>query len=124
MNSIFKTFTFCIFFSLVFLTVCKEAVSKQRVTGQYSTSKYPYWAVGTLNKQLSIACRDGGFKQQKYLLYSIGYLGKRGRGITGIAKKGWNLYDPFKLAKPGFTYHFFNQGYSNCKVFMAKTPRQ
>ena len=123
MNTAKKVLIFIIFFSFSGFAVSKDGIAKQRVVGQYTTSKYPYWKVGTLNKQLSIACRDGGFKQQRYLLYSIGYLGKQGRGITGIAKKGWNLYDPFKLAKPGFTYHFFNQGYSNCKVFMAKTPR-
>ena len=106
------------------IIVCSEVSSKQRVKGQYATSKQPYWAVGNVNKRLSNACRNGRFKQRKYLLYSIGYIGKVGRGITGIAQKGWNLYDPKKLAKSGFTYHFFNQGYSNCKVYVARTPKR
>ena len=101
-----------------------ELNAKQRVTGQYATSQSPYWAVGNVSKELSIACREGNFRQRKYLYYSIGYLGKKGRGITGIAKKGWNLFDPMGLARSEYTYHFFNQGYSNCKVFVAKTPQK
>ena len=100
------------------------AYAKQKVVGQYATSKSPYWAVGSISKELSNACREGNFRQRKYLYYSIGYLGKKGRGITGIAKKGWNLYDPLGLANSKFTYHFFNQGYTNCKVYVARTPNR
>ena len=110
--------------SLFALYIPFESIAKQRVVGQYTTSKYPYWKVGNVSKELSIACREGIFRQRKYLLYSIGYLGKNGRGITGIAKKGWNLFDPKGLARSEYTYHFFNQGYSNCKVFVAKTPQR
>ncbi len=98
------------------------ATAKERVKGQYATSKQPYWNVGTLDKQLSNACQRGEFRQRKYLVFSIGFDGGRGRGITGIAQKNWNLIDKNRLAKPNMTYHFFNQGYSDCKVFAAKTP--
>ena len=102
--------------------VVNAAEAGGRVKGQYATSKQPYWDVGRMDKNLSGACQRGEFRQRKYVTYSIGYIGKQGRGLTGIANKYWNLIDPKGLAKDGVTYHFFNQGYSNCKVFVAKTP--
>lgn len=98
------------------------ATAGNRVKGQYATSKQPYWKVGKMDKKLSGACQRGEFRQRKLVTYSVGYIGKLGRGMTGIANKNWNLIDRKGLAKEGFTYHFFNQGYSNCKVFVAKTP--
>jgi hypothetical protein len=41
------------------------------------------------------------------------------RGMTGVAKYGWNLHDPRGKALPDMTYHFINDGYSDCKVFVA-----
>lgn len=113
--------------SAVFLAVCigflpVSAEAGNRVKGQYATSKQPYWKVGKLDKQLSQACQRGEFRQRKLAVYSVGFIGKQGRGLTGIANKNWNLIDRKGLAKEGFTYHFFNQGYSNCKVYVAKTP--
>jgi hypothetical protein len=93
------------------------------IKGQYSTSKKPYWAVGVLDRRLSDACRRGDFIQRRVGSYSIGYIGERGRGITGVASKRWNLIDPKGFSKPNFTYHFKNQGFSNCKVYVAKTPK-
>ena len=93
-----------------------------RVKGQYATSESPYWMVGTLNPKLSLACRRGLFLQRKHLQLSIGYLGKKGKGITGVATKGYNLFDKLNLAEADKTYHFFHQGYSNCKVYVAKIP--
>lgn len=112
-----------------FIIVCitllaVHASAKERVRGQYATSKQPYWNVGTLNKELSNACQRGEFRQRKYLVFSIGFDGNRGRGITGIAQQNWNLVDTKGLSKPNLTYHFFNQGYSNCKVYVSKTPRR
>ncbi len=75
-----------------------------------------------MDKKLSGACQRGEFRQRKYVTLSVGFIGKQGRGMTGIANKNWNLIDPKGLAKAGFTYHFYNQGYSNCKVFVAKSP--
>ena len=31
------------------------------------------------------------------------------------------IFDRF--SKPNFTYHFKNQGFSNCKVYVAKIPK-
>ena len=121
------SFIFFLGLFFLFLSVFASsnyAFAKQRVKGQYATSKYPYASVGNISKQLSNACRQGKFRQRKYLLYSIGYVGKKGRGITGIAKKGWNLHDPLGLARDQYTYHFYNQGYSNCKVYFALTPKR
>lgn len=100
------------------------ATAGNRVKGQYATSKQPYWNVGKMDKKLSGACQRGEFRQRKLVTYSVGFIGKQGRGLTGIANKNWNLIDRRGLAKVGFTYHFFNQGYSNCKVFVARTPRR
>jgi hypothetical protein len=108
--------------ALAVLTAPDVAIGKERVRGQYATSKQPYRSVGTIDKQLSSACQRGEFRQRKYLVFSIGFNGTKGRGITGIAQKNWNLIDKKGLAKPDRTYHFFNQGYSNCKVYVAKTP--
>ena len=94
------------------------------VKGQYTISKKPYWSVGTFDRRLSEACRRGDFLQRRVGSYSIGYIGKRGRGITGIATKRWNLVDPNGFSKPNFTYHFKYQGFSNCKVYVAKTPKK
>ena len=98
------------------------AEAGNRVKGQYATTKQPYWKVGKIDKALSGACQRGEFRQRKVATYSVGYIGSQGRGLTGIASKDWNLIDPNGLAKPGFSYHFYNQGYSNCKVFVALIP--
>ena len=101
-----------------------SAEAGSRVKGQYATSKQPYWSVGTMDQRLSTACRRGRFLQRQVMTYSVGFIGERGRGITGIANKYWNLIDTDGLAKPGVTYHFYNQGYSNCKVYVAQTPKK
>jgi hypothetical protein len=119
--SLLLPFTCLVLFSNLIVT---SVSAKERVKGQYATSKQPYWNVGTLNKQLSNACQLGEFRQRKYLVFSIGFDGGRGRGITGIAQQNWNLIDKKGLAKPNLTYHFFNQGYSNCKVFVSRTPKR
>ncbi len=90
--------------------------------GEYAQSKRPYWEVGTLNESLSGACRRDLFNQIKTFRLTIGFRGRQGMGIVGIAKVGYNLYDPTGLARPGFTYHFFNDGMSNCRVFIAGSP--
>ncbi len=100
-----------------------SADAAQRVKGEYANSKSPIYRVGKVNPELSKLCRQGLFKQRRLLRLSIGYIGKEGKGITGVAKQGWNLYDPRKAAQPKMTYHFFNQGYSNCRVYEADTPR-
>lgn len=99
-----------------------DAMARKRVPGEYGTSKLPYWKVGDLNKELSSACQRGRFGQRKDYWVTVGFIGGKGKGIVGVATSNWNLVDPGGLAKPKFTYHFFNQGYSNCKVYEAKQP--
>jgi len=77
------------------------------------------WQVGSLNQTLSNACQRREFNQVRQLRLTIGYNGEKGQGITGVAKMGWNLYDPLGVAEPGFTYHFFHDGHSDCRVYIA-----
>lgn len=99
-----------------------DATAANRVKGEYAQSKSRVSQVGQYNAKLSRLCRRGQFKQRKVLRLSIGFVGPNGRGITGVAKPGWNLYDPTGVGDPKFTYHFQNQGYSSCRVYEALTP--
>lgn len=99
-----------------------DALAKNKVKGEHANSRSPVYKVGDLNAKLSRLCRQGLFKQHKLLRLSIGYIGDKGKGITGIAKQDWNLYDPTGASEADKTYHFFNQGYSNCRVYVAVTP--
>ncbi|NQV46365.1 MAG: hypothetical protein HQ504_01145 [Rhodospirillaceae bacterium] len=87
---------------------------------KYSRSKSPYWKVGAFDAELTYACRSNLFNQFKVDSLNIGYSGDKGKGMTGIATKAWNLRDLQGLARDGITYHFFNDGYSNCEVYTAK----
>lgn len=89
-------------------------------SAKYMRSKQPYWGVGQYNSTLSDACRRHEFNQKKIQNLNIGYSGKTGRAVTGIATQEWNLHDPGGLAKVNITYHFFNDRYSNCKVYVAR----
>ena len=114
-----KTVAFALALTVFGLTAAHaDAVIK----GQYATSKQPLYQVGELNQKLTNLCRQGLFKQRRILLLSIGYKGDKGQGVTGIAQKDRNLYDPRGVAEADRTYHFFNQGYSNCRVYVAVTP--
>ena len=111
---------------LVFLSfagLAEDASAKSRVKGEYANTRSPVYKVGDYNSALSRLCRRGMFKQRRILRLSIGYIGKNGKGVTGIAQRGWNLYDPTGAAENERTYHFFNQGFSNCRVYVAVTPR-
>ena len=99
-----------------------DARAQSRVKGEYANSRSPLYRVGDINPKLSSLCRRGLFKQRRDLRLSIGYIGPNGEGITGIAQKGWNLYDPTGAAVDDRTYHFYNQGHSNCRVYEAVTP--
>ena len=92
--------------------------------GRYATSKSPYWVVGTLDTRLSALCRKGEFNQLRDEIVYIGYVGGAGRATTGVAKKGFNLKDRRSVAEAGLTYHFFNDGHSNCKVYVAGEARR
>lgn len=87
--------------------------------GRYASSKSPYWRVGQLDPQLSAACRKGEFNQRRDLRLFIGYNGPDGKAWTGVAKREWNLKDRRGLAVSGVTYHFFDDGYSTCKIYVA-----
>lgn len=100
-----------------------DASAANRVKGEYANTKQPIRNVGELNSELSHLCRRGLFKQRKLLRLSIGFIGPNGQGVTGVAQKGWNLYDPTGAAEAERTYHFFNQGFSNCRVYVAVTPK-
>lgn len=86
---------------------------------RYASTNSAYWRVGRLDKRLSAACRKGEFNQRRDMRLFIGYRGPEGRATTGIAKRDWNLKDRRGLAAPGVTYHFFDDGYSTCKVYVA-----
>jgi len=116
-----------IVFSLIAAILVLSAATPadaNRARGQYATSAQPYWRVGTLNQALSAACRRQEFGQSHHHLRTIGFVGGQGRAVTGIATSTWNLYDPSGLAQPNMTYHFFNQGYSDCKVYVSPIPRR
>ena len=104
--------------------VASYAEARKRVKGQHSTTKVPYWKVGEISKELSSACQRGEFRQRKNLNLTIGYIGKTGWGITGIATNQWNLVDVRRLRKPNQTYHFYHQGYSDCRVYIAPTDKR
>jgi len=93
-------------------------------TIQYGRSTAPFWQVGAPDADLTRLCRRGQFNQRSHDGFYIGYHGPEnpGRGYTGIAKQNYNLIDPTGQAEPGVTYHFFNDGYSNCKVYTAPDP--
>ena len=90
---------------------------------KYKSTKAPYWGVGQYNSTLSDACRRHEFNQKKVQNLNIGYSGKIGKGVTGVATQTWNLHDPRGLAEGNITYHFFNDRYSNCKVYVARFKR-
>jgi len=87
--------------------------------GRYASSKSPYWLVGRLDQRLSAACRKGEFNQRRDMRIFIGYNGPDGKASPGVARREWNLKDRRGLAVPGVTYHFFDDGYSTCKVYVA-----
>ncbi len=92
-------------------------------TQRYGVAKAPFQDVGTMSKELSSLCRRNMFNQRKKVNLYIGYVGEKNSGrhtMTGIAKQNWNLYDPTGMSEPDVTYHFFNDGYSNCQVFVAR----
>ncbi len=98
-----------------------EAATRQD-KAVYAYSLSPYRLVGNLNSRLSYACRKREFSQKRQFRYIIGFVGKSGRAITGIATTNWNLYDPRNLADEGMTYHFYNDGYSDCEVYVYPQP--
>ncbi|NKD54554.1 MULTISPECIES: hypothetical protein [unclassified Haematospirillum] len=85
----------------------------------YAKSNAPYWDVGRRDNNLSRLCGLGRFNQKYKNRMYIQFSGDKGRGLTGIALKGWNLIDVDGKALDGKTYHFYRDGTSQCIVFVA-----
>lgn len=85
----------------------------------YAKSTAPYWEVGRRDNDLSRLCQIGLFNQKYINRMYIQFAGKEGRGITGIAKRTWNLADPLGNALEENTYHFYRDGTSQCVVFVS-----
>lgn len=95
------------------------AVAYDEHSTQWGTSTDPYWKVGARDNALSLLCRQGTFNEVRLNYYYISFVGKDGRGIVGIAKVGFNLRDPAGKGDPTKTYHFYEDGTSDCAVFVA-----
>lgn len=85
----------------------------------YAKSNAPYWDVGRRDNELSRLCGLGRFNQKFTNRMYTQFSGDKGRGMTGIALKSWNLVDIDKKALEGKTYHFYRDGTSQCIVFVA-----
>ncbi|MFA7429191.1 MAG: hypothetical protein WCZ23_03435 [Rhodospirillaceae bacterium] len=86
---------------------------------RYATSSAPYWKIGTLDQELSRLCQQGRFNQKRISELYIAFIGKEGKGITGVAKVGYNLHDPIKKGDREKTYHFFSDATTDCRVYVA-----
>ncbi len=85
----------------------------------YATSTLPKESVGLFDPILTQACQLREFNQDRPYYMVIRFVGDRSPGLSGIATTDWNLYDPKGLAAPRMTFHFFNDGYSNCRVYVS-----
>ncbi len=87
---------------------------------QYGISKEPLWKVGTRDTALSLACRQGRFNEARINYYYMTFTNAEFGGTTGIAKVGFNLIDKDNKGRPNETYFFYQDGTSECGVFIAK----
>lgn len=110
----------CLAVVLLAAVTAMPAAPAEAGSKRYAISRSDLARVGRLDRKLTAACRRHRFNQERDLRLYIGYIGPRGRGTTGVAKKGWNLRDPLNLARRGETYHFKNDGFSNCRVYVAR----
>lgn len=85
---------------------------------QYGYSSDQFYKIGNMSQELSKLCRVGQFNQRRIGEYYTAF-GGDSRNILGIAKKNYNLYDPTGKADEAKTYHFYNDGTSQCKVYVA-----
>jgi len=122
--SLLKGFLIILLVVVQILTLTDPAqANKRKDKAVYGYSTLPYWNVGLYSARLSRACQQRRFGQMRQFRYMIGFVGKKGRAITGIASSEWNLYDPARLATPKQTYHFYNDGYSDCAVYVSPQRR-
>lgn len=105
--------------ALVLVPFLAPSAAAQGALWGWTTS--PHWEVGNLDKELSMLCRQNKFNQIHKKRLKILYTDKKniGRGTTGVAKMNWNLIDPLRKAVPDVTYHFIDDGYSSCRVYVA-----
>lgn len=96
-----------------------EAAALDLNPRQWGTTQRPFTDVGNRSPELTQLCRLGKFNQYRIAETYIRFGGEDGRGLLGIAKQSYNLYDPLGKAEPDKTYHFHNDGTSRCKVFVA-----
>jgi len=89
----------------------------------YATSTLPKESVGLFDPVLSQACQRQQFNQTRAYYMVIRFVGPKSPGVSGIATTDWNLYDPRGLAAPRMTFHFFHDGYSNCRVYVSPQQR-
>ena len=108
--------------ALVLLTqpaLAFPALAFDDASHQWGVSTEPYWKVGRPSDELSSLCRAGHFNEKRVGLLYISFIGKEGRGIVGVAKADYNLYDPLGKADPQASYHFYADGTSDCAVFVS-----
>ena len=105
---------------LVFTGMVRDAEALNR-KGYYvwATTSSGASLVGSLNSRFSQACRSREFNQRRPYHIIIRFKGDRDTGVSGIATTDWNLYDPGGLAEPRMTFHFFDDGYSTCRVYVS-----
>ncbi len=103
----------------VVLGAVSPAAAYDEQARRYATSRVPYWEIGNLDRELSRLCQQGGFNQKRVAELYITFIGEEGKGITGVAKVGYNLHDPGKRADPEKTYHFFSDATTDCRVYVA-----
>ncbi len=109
---------------IILLTPAPSHAARKKDNAVYATATVPYWSVGAFSFRLSRACQKRLFGQKREYRYIIAFVGSKGRAITGIATSNWNLFDPTGLALPNQAYHFFNDGFSNCEVYVSQQPRR
>jgi len=109
-----------VFVALALLAFTTPAYAYDEHATQYGVSSEPLWKVGTRDTALSLACRQGRFNEARINYYYITFTHPEFGGTTGIAKVGFNLIDKEGKGKTGETYYFYQDGTSECGVYIAK----
>lgn len=123
-TAIKRTVYLAVFVCVVMFAFTQEAEAISRKSHYvWATTASGASLVGSLSAKLSKACRNQAFNQLREYQLIIQFKGSKDNGISGIATTNWNLYDPGGLAAPRMTFHFFNDGYSNCKVYVSPQDR-
>jgi len=86
---------------------------------RYGISNEPLYKVGTRSSPLSLLCRQGQFNEVRINFYYMTFTNPQWGGTVGIAKVGFNLYDPGNKGNPNESYFFYEDGTSDCAVYLA-----